>query len=587
MIIANTLSNFDYGVIAFYFLFMVGIGVFFRNYITNTSDYFRGGGQMVWWMAGSSAFMVQFSAWTFTGAASKAYEDGLLILVIFFGNALGFLANYFYFAGKFRQTRVITAVDAMRQRFGKTSEQVFTWLQLPIGTLYAGIWLNGLGVFLAAVFGFDIETTILITGSVVLILSVTGGSWAVVASDFMQVLVLMPISLVAAYFALQEVGGAGELIEQFPADRLFGGGTNYSSLIWIWAVVILVKQFASTNNLMDASRYLCAKDTWHARRAALLASALFIIGPVVWFIPPMASAILYPDLNSMFPQLGEKGSEAAYVALCINVLPVGMLGLLLSGIFAATMSSMDSGLNRNAGIFVRNFYLPHLRPKAGEKELLFAGKISTLIFGALIIAAGIYFSKMKDLPLFDLMMQFGGLVAIPMQVPLIWGIIVRRVPDWASWSSILVGLATSYLVKTNLDAEWVYSFLNLGAEFSGREAKDITLIMAVVINLVVGSVFYLSTMFFYKEPKDDDRKEELDTLFKNLDTPVVSDDSEAADSNQGASLGMLSLIYGGFVALLCLIPNPMTGRIAFLFCGGVLLLIGYLLRKDSKKSSVK
>ncbi|MDA8975150.1 Na+:solute symporter [Akkermansiaceae bacterium] len=585
----NTLNYFDYGVIAFYFLFMVGIGVFFRNYITNTSDYFRGGGQMVWWMAGSSAFMVQFSAWTFTGAASKAYEDGLLILVIFFGNALGFLANYLYFAGKFRQTRVITAVDAMRQRFGKTSEQVFTWFQLPMGTLYAGIWLNGLGVFLAAVFGFDIETTILITGTVVLILSVTGGSWAVVASDFMQVLVLMPISLVAAYFALQEVGGAGELIERFPADRLFGGGTNYSAVIWVWVVIILVKQFASTNNLMDASRYLCAKDTWHARRAALLASALFIIGPVVWFIPPMASAILYPDLNSMFPQLGEKGSEAAYVALCINVLPVGMLGLLLSGIFAATMSSMDSGLNRNAGIFVRNFYLPHLRPKAGEKELLFAGKISTLIFGALIIAAGIYFSKMKDLPLFDLMMQFGGLVAIPMQVPLIWGIIVRRVPDWASWASILVGLATSFFVKTYLDSHWVNDFLGLETEFSGREAKDIILIMAVSINLLVGSVFYLSTMFFYKEPKDEARKVEIDTLFKNLDTPVVSseEESEKGDANQGASLGMLSLIYGGFVALLCLIPNPMTGRIAFLFCGGVLLLIGYLLRKDSKKSSAK
>ncbi|MGJ8696364.1 MAG: sodium:solute symporter family protein [Verrucomicrobiaceae bacterium] len=584
----NALSYFDYGVVAFYFIFMVGIGVLFRNYITNTSDYFRGGGQMVWWMAGSSAFMVQFSAWTFTGAASKAYEDGLLILVIFFGNAVGFLMNYLYFAGKFRQLRVITPVEAMRQRFGKASEQVFTWLQLPIGTLYAGIWLNGLGVFFSAVFGFDIATTILVTGLVVLILSVTGGSWAVVASDFMQVLVLMPISLVAAFYALKEVGGAGALIERFPADRLFGGETNYPTLIWVWVIVIIVKQFASTNNLMDASRYLCAKDTWHARRAALLASALFIIGPIVWFIPPMASAILYPDIDAMFPQL-KNGSEAAYVALCINTLPVGMLGLLLSGIFAATMSSMDSGLNRNAGIFVRNFYLPRLRPKAGERELLIAGKVSTLIFGAAIIFSGIQFSNMKELALFDLMMQFGALVAIPMQVPLIWGIIVKRVPDWASWSSILVGLVTSFLVKTYLDAEWVNGFLGLGVEFSGREATDITLIMGVVINLLVGSVFYLSTMMFYREPTDKVRKEEVETLFKNLHTPVESgeDGSEEMDSNQGDSLGMLSLIYGGFVALLALIPNPMTGRIAFLFCGGVLILIGYLLRKGSKEGVSK
>lgn len=584
----NTLSFFDYGVVAFYFIFMVGIGVFFRNYISNTSDYFRGGGQMVWWMAGSSAFMVQFSAWTFTGAASKAYQDGLLILVIFFGNALGFLMNYVYFSAKFRQLRVITAVEAMRQRFGKASEQVFTWLQLPIGTLYAGIWLNGLGVFFAAVFGFDIETTILVTGLVVLILSVTGGSWAVVASDFMQVLVLMPISLVAAFFALKEVGGPVALIERFPADRLLGGNTNYTSLIWIWVVVILIKQFASTNNLMDASRYLCAKDTWHARRAALLASALFVIGPVVWFIPPMASAILYPDIDAMFPQL-KTGSEAAYVALCINTLPVGMLGLLLSGIFAATMSSMDSGLNRNAGIFVRNFYLPLLRPKAGERELLLAGKIATLVFGAAIITAGIQFASMKDLALFDLMMQFGALVAIPMQVPLIWGILVRRVPDWASWSSILVGLITSFLVKTYLDAEWVNSFLGLEINFSNREAKDITLIMGVVINLFVGSAFYLSTMLFYRDTKNTEREQELDNLFKNLRTPVESGEegSDSRDSDQGRSLGALSLIYGGFVALLALIPNPITGRIAFLFCGGTLILIGRLLMKQGKDLAAK
>jgi len=577
------LSYFDYGVVAFYFLFMVGIGIFFRNFITNTSDYFRGGGQMVWWMAGSSAFMVQFSAWTFTGAASKAYQDGLLILVIFFGNAVGFFCNYLYFAGKFRQLRVITAVEAMRQRFGKTSEQVFTWLQLPIGTLYAGIWLNGLGVFFAAIFGFDIETTILITGSVVLILSVTGGSWAVVASDFMQVLVLMPISVVAAFFALQEVGGVSELIERFPADRFLGGSTNYSSLIWVWAIVIIVKQFASTNNLMDASRYLCAKDTWHARRAAMLASALFIIGPVVWFIPPMVSAVLYPDIGAMFPQL-KNGSEAAYVAICIKTLPVGMLGLLLSGIFAATMSSMDSGLNRNSGIFVRNFYYPLLRPKASERELLLAGKVSTLVFGASIILAGIQFSKMKEIGLFDLMLQFGALVAIPMQVPLIWGIVVKRVPDYASWVSILVGLVASFLVKTYLDADWLYGVLGLEVEFSGREAKDITLIFGVVINLLVGSVCFLSMTAFYRAPEGA-RAEELRTLFNNLDTPVEAGEngSDSMDSNQGAALGMLSLIYGAFVAVLAFIPNPLLGRLSFLFCGGVLIAIGYALKRGDRR----
>ncbi len=577
-----TLTNFDYGVVAFYFLFMLAIGLLFRKFIGNTSDFFRGGGQMSWWMAGSSAFMVQFSAWTFTGAASKAYQDGLLVLVIFFGNAVGFLANYWYFAAKCRQTRVVTAVEAMRIRFGKTAEQVFTWLQLPIGTLYAGIWLNGLGVFFSAVFGFDIETTVLVTGLVVLILSVTGGSWAVVASDFMQVLVLMPISVVAAFFALKEVGGVGELVERFPADRFFGGDTNYSMLIWIWVIVILLKQFASTNNLMDASRYLCARDSHEAKKGALLASALFVIGPVVWFVPPMASAILYPDLGEMFPQL-KKPEEASYVAICIMTLPAGMLGLLMSGIFAATMSSMDSGLNRNAGIFVRNFYLPLIRPKADEKELLLVGKISTIVFGLCIIMAGIQFSQLKDIGLFDLMLQFGALIAIPMQVPLIWGILVKRVPDWASWVTIIVGLCVSFVIKTVMTPEWLQTLLGLETPFSGREGSDLSLILGVVINLTIGSAVYLGSSFFYKEPNED-RKKEVDDFFEDLSTPVESDEtgSEERDSSQGKALGILSMIYGGFVFLLAAIPNPLLGRFAFIFCGSVLLVIGYALTKSGK-----
>ncbi len=109
--------------------------------------------------------------------------------------------------------------------------------------------------------------------------------------------------------------------------------------------------------------------------------------------------------------------------------------------------------------------------------------------------------------------------------------------------------------------------------------------MGVFINLLVGSVFYLSTMLFYREPSDPVRRKELEITFKNLDTPVEAHEegSDRMDLNQGNSLGVLSLIYGGFVVILALIPNPWTGRLAFLFCGGILILIGYALRRGGKE----
>jgi len=72
-------------VVIIYFAFLIIIGWAFRNLSKNTSDYFRGGGNVLWWMVGASAFMTQFSSWTFTGAAGKAYTDGLAVAFIFAG----------------------------------------------------------------------------------------------------------------------------------------------------------------------------------------------------------------------------------------------------------------------------------------------------------------------------------------------------------------------------------------------------------------------------------------------------------------------------------------------------------------------
>ncbi len=91
--------EYDYLVIAGYFALMVAISLLFKKMASNsTSDYFRGGGKMLWWMVGATAFMTQFSAWTFTGAAGKAFNDGFAVLAVFVGNMVAYVFAYFYFA---------------------------------------------------------------------------------------------------------------------------------------------------------------------------------------------------------------------------------------------------------------------------------------------------------------------------------------------------------------------------------------------------------------------------------------------------------------------------------------------------------
>lgn len=575
------LSFYDYAVIVFYFAFMLGMGWLASRFIKNTSDYFRGGGQMLWWLVGSSAFMTQFSAWTFTGAASKAYSEGWPILVVFFGNALGFFFNYLYFAARSRQMRVITAIEAVRIRFSPANEQVFTWVQIPLQILYAGIWLNGLCVFVSAAFGFDLETTIIVTGFVVVAVTIIGGSWAAVAGDFIQVLILMPVTIVAAFLALREVGGVTAFVEKLPAGHLDIAGMFDSNLMLLWVGAIFIKQFISTNNLLDSSRYLCVKDSSHARRAGLLGCVLFLIGPIVWFIPPMAARIVHPDLAAMFPDL-KNPSEGAFLAMCVTTMPVGMVGLLLSGIFAATMSSMDSGLNRNAGIFVKSFYHAVLRKHASDRELVITGKATTTFMGVLVILAGLNFSRLANLGLFDLMLRFGTLVAVPYTLPLVLCLLVKRTPPWAGWSTVFVSFAVSMLTTNYLDAAWLQHTFDL-APLTPTERSDWTVTAGLIMNVSIGCLWFFGTRAFWKTSSPEYRAR-VETFFVQMRTPIdfKKEIGAESDSQQGFVLGILCLGYGGFISLLALIPNPPIGRLGFLFCGGVVIAIGLALRRAAR-----
>jgi SSS family transporter len=603
------LSNYDYIVIAFYFVFMTLMSWVFKRFIRNTSDYFRGGGEMLWWMAGAGAFMVSFSAVTFTGMAGKAFEDGPVVLVIFVGNALGFLINYFWFAPVSRQTRAVTAMEVVRARFGKVSEQFFTWLQIPVGTFYAGLWLMGLCVFVSAGFGWNLNFTIIITGAVVLVMALLGGSWSVMAGDFVQMLILMPVSIVAAVLALNHVGGVGEFVEKVPTKFWNWSEAGSWNIIGLWIIATLLQKFVSTNSMQDCSRYLSVKDSRHAKWAAMLGFVLFIIGPAVWFIPPMVTRIMYPDLKAMFPDL-EKPVEAAYFAIAIKTMPAGMVGLLLSGIFGATMSSMDGGLNKNAGFFVKNFYQPYLHPHASEKELLVMSKISTTVLGLLIIGAGLIFANWKDLTIFEMMTYFSGLVGLPVAVPLTLGMIFRRAPGWAGWSTVLVGLTTSILVNQFLSVADVQRMFNVS--LNKREASDWVFLSGTFASLVVQCAWFAvmcaiglgkkratdepgGTQATAKEEggdyatlaaiKDLPEAQRVPALFALMKKPVdfhAEENSAGSDNAQAKIMGFLCIIYGGFVMLLMAIPNSMGGRFAFAFCGGSMVITGWLLSRAGR-----
>ncbi len=577
--------NYDYAVIAGYFLLLVGIALTFKTMAKkSTSDYFRGGGRMLWWMVGSTAFMAQFSAWTFTGAAGKAFTDGFAVCLVFFANTFSYFCGWAYFSHRFRQMRVDTPTEGIRRRFGNQNETFFSCALIIFSIINAGIWLNALGVFSSAVFDANINITIIVTGLAVLLVSVLSGAWGVVASDFLQTLVVAVVSIACAIVALTMVGGPVQLVTNFPSDFVVGPNMNYPLLLVGTFVFFLGKQLVTMMNLHDSFRFLNARDSDNARKAALLAMVLMGVGSIIWFIPPWASAILYPDAAKAYPELGSKAADAVYLVFARNAMPVGTVGLLLAGLFAASMSSMDSAINKNSGIFVRSIYQPFLAKRnrtTDERHLLRLSKFLSFGYGVLVIAMALFFKSLKELSLFDLMMSVSAMIQVPILVPLIFGIFVKKTPQWAPWVTVLLGLFISWFLLNVLTANIVAGWLGI-VDATKRELTDLNLILTIGAHIFITGGFFCATQLLYRKEKDQHRQE-TERFFKDLETPVFADsEQDHYDSQQRHKLGSMVTAMGIGIFFMALIPNPAWGRLMFILCAVAILTIGTLLKRSAR-----
>jgi Na+/proline symporter len=484
-------------------------------------------------------------------------------------------------------------MEIIHDRFGKANEQFFTWINIPSNIVYASIWLYSISLFVSVIFGWNILLCIVGIGIVVITLSSVGGAWAVSASDFMQMLILIPITIVAAIVAILAVGGGSFLygVESF-LSRLPENHTHWSEmfspqLVYLWIFAVILKQIININNPAESYRFLFAKDSSNARKGGLLAAILFVVGPILWFIPPMAAAILYPDLNviDQLKPLGSRISEGSYVGMGLMHMPQGMIGLMVTAMFACTISNMDTGLNKNSGFFMRSVYMRLLRKGRPEKEYLIVSRITTVVLGILIIATAIGLYKMQGVSLFALMVNFSSMVAIPIAIPLIWGLITKKAPKCAAWSTTLLGLIISCFIYYVLDPEIVKNVLGIVIPFTKYIRDEFyLLVVSMLIGVPMMSLWFWSTVLFARHD-DPEYSAEVNRVFQNMETPVVTDPEKTREMDyaQLKMLAKLAFPYGVFIMFLALIPNNFGGRLCFILAGGMITSVGWLLHRTARK----
>ena len=535
----------DYAVIICYILLMIGVGIYVMRFNSTASEYFRGGSRIPWLVAGLSSFMSGFSAWTFTGGAGVAYSSGIAAIGLYVGNGLSFLLGYYIFAARWRRTRISSVMEYLADRFGPVTHQTFSWATIIFQLFTSATMLYGLSLFVSTACQFSVTATILITGAVILFYSVLGGLWAVVIADFLQASILLPFCLVLAAASLVHLGGPSGLAHSLPPamKTIHLRGEFGWFYLACWTVMV---SFGYNTSAM-AQRYFSVENERAAKRVALLCCGLFFLGAFLWFIPPMAMRVIYPNLHAVWPHLANP-NEASYVAASLTFLPHGLIGVMLAAMFSATMASLSANFNLKSAILSKDIYQTLLRPRAGEHELLIVGAFMTLLVGGITTLLAVVMAARGE-SIFSVMMTFNTLISLSYGPPALLGLVFRRAPGWSG----IVTFSTGLLLGMLGDFVFRWSFI-----------EQIIFVVPPTF-----AIFFLSMLFDRQESAGRAR------LFKKLNTPIdPSEINGVPDFSRPVFRFLSRTVAGiGLTSLLLLIPNPTSEYTTILSFSAITLAV--------------
>lgn len=369
-----------------YFVFMVGIGIYFfaKSKGNDEKDYFLGGRQMGPWVSALSAGASDMSAWVLMGLPASVYALGMGQIWIAVGLAIGYALSWIFEAPRLRKFSIaagdsITIPQYLTNRFlskSKFLQIICAVIFLVAYAIYAASSIKACGTLFSTVIGIDAMVAMYIAAFIIIAYTFLGGFNAVCWTDFFQGLLMLAALLIAPIFALALVNGGEAAAASAPTPE------GYWNAFTSWSDVISglgwgLGYFGMPHIII---RFMSIRSNKDLRKSSVIGiSWTFII-----LIFSVASGLI----GRMF--LGEiEDSSVVFITMVRTIFPALASGLLLSAILAAAMSTADSQLLASASAFASDVYKPVFRKNASDKEMLWAGRIVVVIIAviALLIAA--------------------------------------------------------------------------------------------------------------------------------------------------------------------------------------------------------
>ena len=434
----------NYVTLIVYLLMMVWMGWYFSRKNKTTDDYFLGGGRIPWWAAGLSIYATMLSAITYLAHPALAYAFDWQVFLGYFTILLIVPIVVSFYLPFFRKLKITTAYEYHEKRFNITVRMFgsISFVLFQLARMGIVVYLPALAI--ATVVGIDIYLAITIMGILAILYTYMGGMEAVIWTDVVQVIVLMAGLIVGLIFIAMEIGDVGYIFETAYNDgklQMVDFRFSFTEVVtWSLFLGTFAANFAPyTTDQAVVQRYMTTSSEKEARKSIWLNGIIAIPSGLLIFTMG-AFLYVYFKEHPEFLTVGMK-NDGVFPLFITNHLPPGIAGLVIAGIFSASMSSLDSSMHSVSTVVTVDFYKRFYKSYTEASGLKLA-KWITVIVGILGTVVACIMATFPVQSLFFLFQEIVGLFGSAIAGVFILGIFVKR----SNWKGTLIGALLSVIV---------------------------------------------------------------------------------------------------------------------------------------------
>ena len=487
-------SALDIVLLVIYFVAILGIGLAARRSVGTSADFLLAGRSLPAWVTGLAFISANLGATEILGMAANGAQYGVATVHYYWIGAvpamvfLGVVMMPFYFRSKVR-----SVPEFLRVRYNDSTHVLNAVVFALSAVLIAGVNLYALAIVLRSLLGINLYLGIVVSAAFVLAYIGAGGLSSAIYGEVLQFFVILAGLIPLTIAGVKNVGGFGDLGHKVTASVLGNDGLHAwqgtgigadpqnpigANFIGIVLGLGFVLSFGYwTTNFAEVQRALSAKDESAGRRTPIIAAYPKLFIPAVTIIPGLVALV-------SFKNFGASGSPYTYndaiPALMGKLLPSGVLGIAITGLFASFMAGVAANVSSLNTVVTYDLLEPYLRKDRSDRYYLNAGRVVTVVGIVIAVFTAILASHFNNIMTY--LQSLFSIFNAPIFATFLLGMFWKKTSAWGGFWGLLAGVSggavTFLLFQTHVFtvASAIYAtFIQAGVAF----ALDIAVTLAV------------------------------------------------------------------------------------------------------------